>query len=86
MANTLVQAVGSIVAADMMVEAAKARAQLMQNSALQDLLESIMKQAQETFSFRMEAINRILENICSVAENQMLAGNYITKKLNHVAG
>ncbi|WP_168386296.1 type III secretion system translocon subunit SctE [Erwinia amylovora] len=86
MVNTLVQAVGSIVAADMMIEAAKARARLMQNSALQDLLESIMTQAQESFSFRMEAINRILENICSVAENQMLAGNYITKKMNHVAG
>ncbi|AUX72545.1 type III secretion system translocon subunit SctE [Erwinia pyrifoliae] len=86
LANSIIQTAGSIAAADMLVEAAKARAKLIENSALQEIIQSILNQAEDAFRFNMEAVNKILEDISYVAENQMQAGKYITNKMSHVAG
>lgn len=84
--NTSIQVAGSIVAADMMVEASKARAKMMQDAALQTLLNEMMERAVDTFTHRMETMNSIIKNISVVAENQMQAGKYITKQMATVAG
>lgn len=84
--NTTIQVTGSIVAADMMVEASKARAKMMQDAALQNLLNEMMDRAVDTFTHRMETMNAIVQNISVVAENQMQAGKYITKQMASVAG
>lgn len=84
--NTAIQVAGGIVVADMMVEAAKARAKMMQDAALQDLLNQLMDRAVETFTHRMETMNAIVQNISAVAENQMQAGKFITRQMASVAG
>lgn len=86
MVNTAIQVTGSIVAADMMVEASKARAKMMQDAALQTLLNEMMDRAVDTFTHRMETMNSIIQNISVIAENQMQAGKYITKQMASVAG
>ncbi|MGP3590905.1 type III secretion system translocon subunit SctE [Vagococcus sp. WN89Y] len=86
MLNTTIQVTGSIVAADMMVEASKARAKMMQDAALQSLLNEMMDRAVDTFTHRMETMNAIIQNISVIAENQMQAGKYITRQMASVAG
>lgn len=86
MANTVIQSAGSIAVADMLVVAAKARAKLMNDSAMQALLDSMMSQALDAYTVSMEKVNAILVNIASIAENQLQAGKYILKKMSHVAG
>ncbi len=86
MANTSSQAAVGIVAATMLVEAAKARADLMNSAALQDLLNEMMSRAIDSFTHRMESVNEILKNISTVAENQMHASQYIARQLRGVAG
>lgn len=84
--NTTIQVAGSIVVADMMVEASKAKAQMMKNAALQELLNEMMNRAIDTFSHRMESVNQIVKNISAVADTQLQAGRYITKQMSSVAG
>lgn len=84
--NTAVQTAGDIVAADLRVDAAKAKAQLMNNMALQDLLNEMLERAVESFKNRIETTNAIVRNISSVAENQMQAGKFITRKMGAIAG
>ncbi|HDT4319781.1 TPA: type III secretion system translocon subunit SctE [Klebsiella aerogenes] len=86
MVNTSVQAAGGIVVGSMLVDASKIRAEMMKDIALQDLLNEMMNRAIDTFSHRMETVNQIIKNISTVAENQMNAGKYITRKMSHVAG
>ncbi|WP_042958936.1 type III secretion system translocon subunit SctE [Erwinia tasmaniensis] len=86
MINTVIKSAGNIEAADMMVIAAKAQAKLMKNSAMQDLLDSLMNQATDAFSLRLRMVKKIIENIATVAENQVQAGRYILDKMSHVAG
>ncbi|XTZ39305.1 type III secretion system translocon subunit SctE [Salmonella enterica] len=86
LANTSIQTAGNIVAADMRVDAAKAKAEMIKNAALQDLLNEMMSRAVEVFSSRMESVNAIIRNISVVADNQMQAGKYITKQMSSIAG
>jgi invasin B len=84
--NTSIQVAGSIIVADMMVEAAKTRGELMKSAALQDLLNEMMNRAIDTFTHRMETVNQIVKNISAVADTQLQAGKYITKQMSSVAG
>lgn len=84
--NTSIQVAGSIVVADMMVEASKTKAQMMKDAALQELLNEMMNRAIDTFSHRMETVNQIVKNISAVADTQLQAGRYITKQMSSVAG
>ncbi|QUG74594.1 YopB/SseC family type III secretion system translocon subunit [Erwinia sp. E602] len=86
MANTAVQTAGSIHTAEMMVDAAKAQAKMMNSIVLQDLLNEIMDRVVESFSHRMATVNSIMQNIASVAENKSQAGKFITRQMSSVAG
>lgn len=86
MGNTVIQTTGNIITADMKVDAAKAKAQLLNNAALQDLLNEMLERAVDAFKARIESTNSIVKNISSIAENNMQAGQYITKKMGTVAG
>lgn len=86
MGNTVIQTAGNIINADMKVDAAKKKAQLLNNTALQALLNEILERAVDAFKTRIESTNSIVKNISSIAENNMQAGQYITKKLATVAG
>lgn len=85
-ANTAIQVTGSILVADMMVEASKAKAQMMKDAALQELLNEMMTRAIDSFTHRMESVNQIVKNMSAVAETQLQAGKYITKQMSAVAG
>ncbi|AHM72797.1 type III secretion system translocon subunit SctE [Yersinia hibernica] len=84
--NTSSQAAVGIVAANMLLEASKIRAEMMKDAALQDLLNEMMTRAIDSFTHRMETVNEIVRNIAVVAENQAQAGKYITKQMSAVAG
>jgi len=86
MGNTVIQTAGNIVTADMKVDAAKTKAQLLNNTALQDLLNEMLERAVDSFKTRIESTNSIVKNISSVAENNMQAGQYIARKIGAVAG
>ncbi len=86
MGNTAIQTAGNIITADMKVEAAKAKAQLLNNMALQNLLNEMLERAVDAFKTRIESTNSIVKNISSIAENNMQAGQYITRKMSAVAG
>ncbi|KML20846.1 type III secretion system protein [Leclercia adecarboxylata] len=85
-ANTAIQVTGNILVADMMVEASKAKAQMMKDAALQELLNEMMTRAIDTFTHRMESVNQIVKNMSAVAETQLQTGNYITKQMSAIAG
>lgn len=84
--NTSSQAAVGIVAASMLLEASKIRAEMMKNAALQDLLNEMMNRAIDSFTHRMESVSEIVRNISTVAESQAQAGKYITKQMSSVAG
>ncbi|CCP02156.1 Cell invasion protein sipB [Erwinia amylovora Ea644] len=86
MGNTTIQTVGSVITADMMVEAAKSKAHMMNDAVMQDLLNDIMSRAVETFTHRMETVNSMIKSMSAVAENQAQAGKYITRQMSSVAG
>lgn len=83
---SVVQTVGSVSVANLQVEAEKVRAQLLNNMALQEILNEMIERAVETFSHRLAGVNAIIENMASVAENQWKAGQHITRKMGAVAG
>lgn len=85
-ANTTSQSAVGLISAHMLVEAAKARADMMKDAALQDLLNEMMDRAIDSFTYRMEAVSEIVKNISAVAENHAQAGHFITKKMSSVAG
>lgn len=84
--NTSSQAAVGIVAASMLLEASKIRAEMMKDAALQDLLNEMMNRAIDSFTHRMESVSEIVRNISTVAENQAQAGKYITKQMSAAAG
>jgi len=86
MGNTAIQTAGNIITADMKVDAAKAKAGLLNNIALQELLNEMLERAVDSFKTRIESTNSIVKNISSIAENNMQAGQYITKKMSTIAG
>jgi len=86
MGNTAIQTAGNIITADMKVDAAKSKAQLSNNMALQELLNEMLERAVDSFKTRIESTNSIVKNIASIAENNMQAGKYITGKMGTVAG
>jgi len=86
MVNTSSQAAIGIVSASMLLEASKIRAQMMQDAALQDLLNEMMNRVIDSFTHRMESVSEIVRNISTIAENQAQAGKYITKQMSAVAG
>ncbi|WP_168415210.1 type III secretion system translocon subunit SctE [Erwinia amylovora] len=86
MGNTTIQTVGSVITADMMVEAAKSKAHMINDAVMQNLLNDIMSRAIETFTHRMETVNSMIKSMSAVAENQAQAGKYITRQMSSVAG
>lgn len=86
MANSTIQMAGNIVAADMRIEAAKAKAQLINDLAFQEILNEMMSIAIDTFQKRIETISSIIKNMSAVSENQMQAGKYVAKQIGMVAG
>lgn len=86
MGNTALQVTGNILVENMMVEAAKAKGQMMKDAALQELLNEMMTRAIDSFTHRMESVNQIVKNMSAVAETQFQTGKYITKQMSNVAG
>ncbi|KFX17930.1 type III secretion system translocon subunit SctE [Pectobacterium parvum] len=86
LANTSIQTTGNIVAANMVVNAAKIKASILNNIMLQRMLNEMMDRLVDNYSKRLESANAIIKNISSVADNQMQAGKYITKRMSVVAG
>lgn len=85
-ANVAIQTGMDIAVAGTKVEAEKLRAKMLEDLALQSVLNTLLDRMVESFTHRIEATNAIIENMAVVAENQMQAGKYITRKMQHVAG
>lgn len=86
LANSTVQVAGSIVVGDKKIEAAKARAQMQNDAALQDILNQIVDAAIASFTHRVSVVNNILTDMTTAANNQMEAGQFITHQMNSIAG
>lgn len=86
MGNTVIQTTGNIITADSKVDAAKAKAQLLNNTALQDLLNKMLERAVDAFKARIESTNSIVKKMASIAENNMQASQYVARKVGTVAG
>lgn len=86
LANSTIQVAGSIVVGDKKVEAAKTRAQMQNDAALQDILNQILDCAIESFTHRVSVVNNILTAMTTAANNQMEAGQFITHQMNSIAG
>lgn len=85
-ANVAIQTGMDILVAGNKVEAEKSRAKMLEDLALQSVLNALMDRMLDSFTQRIEAANAIIESMAVVAENQMQAGKYITQKMQHVAG
>lgn len=85
-ANVAMQTGMEIVVAGNKVEAEKVRAKMLEDLALQSVLNALMDRMADSFTQRISTANTIIENMAAVAENQMQAGKYITRKMQHVAG
>ncbi|MCW2478388.1 type III secretion system translocon subunit SctE [Candidatus Symbiopectobacterium sp. NZEC135] len=85
-ANVVMQTSMEIVVAGNKVEAEKVRAKMLEDMALQNVLNALMDRMVDSFTQRIMAANAIIENMAVVADNQMQAGKYITRKMQHVAG
>ncbi|MBN3264715.1 type III secretion system translocon subunit SctE [Pectobacterium brasiliense] len=85
LANTSIQTAGNVVAANMMINAAKIRASILNNITLQHMLNEMMDRVVDNYSTRMETANAIIKNISNVADDQMKAGKYIVAKISVVA-
>jgi len=81
--NSSIQVGGGIAVADMRVAAEKAKAQMELDSALQDLLNTILSSAIDTLTHTMATTNSILQNMVAAAENHKQAGDFITKNMSH---
>lgn len=77
---------GDIVTAQMMVEAKKIEAKLMENLAIQELLNQLLEKAVESFKTLMSTVNTVMDDMSNVADQQYQAGKYITKNMARVAG
>ncbi|MCW2474853.1 MULTISPECIES: type III secretion system translocon subunit SctE [unclassified Symbiopectobacterium] len=84
--NVAMQTGMEIVVAGNKVEAEKVRAKMLEDLALQNILNALMDRMVDSFTQRIAAANAIIENMATVAENQMQAGKFITRKMQHVAG
>jgi len=86
MANTVVQTTGNIITGDMKVNAAKARADLLNSTALQNLLSEMLNHAVDAFKSRIDSTNVIVKNMALIADSKMQAGKFITRKISAIAG
>ena len=84
--NTVAQTTGNIIVADIKVDAAKIKAQLQNNTALQELLQDMLDRAIDAFKTRTESANSIIKNMASITENNMQTGQFIIRKMSAVAG
>lgn len=83
--NISLQAGGRIAVASMQVDASKIRAQMMKDSALQDLLNEMMNRIIDAFAYRIETVNRIVKNISEVADHQIQTGKFISRQMSNIA-
>lgn len=84
--NTSSQSAVGIIAATMMLDASKIRAEIMKDAELQNLLNQMMTRVIDSFTYRMELVSEIVRNISVVAEKQAQASKYITKQMSTIAG
>ncbi|MEH4929677.1 type III secretion system translocon subunit SctE [Enterobacter cloacae] len=84
--NTSSQAVTQVIAADKHLDAAKINADMMKNSAIQDLLSEMITRSIDSFTRLIEAVNDIMRNIAATIEKQTQNGQYITRLMRSVAG
>ncbi|EIG1887013.1 type III secretion system translocon subunit SctE [Escherichia coli] len=84
--NTSCQSAIGVIAAGMMLDASKIRAEMMKNVALQNLLNQMMTRVIDNFAYRMEIVSEIVRNISVIAEKQAQAGKYVTRQMSTIAG
>ena len=84
--NTSCQSAIGVIAASMMLDASKIRAEMMKNVALQNLLNQMMTRAIDNFAYRMESVSEIVRNISVIAEKQAQASKYVTRQMSTIAG
>ena len=84
--NTSVQTAGNIVNAKMRVDTAKIKAHLLNNVALQDILNEMLNHSVEAFKSRIDSINEIVKNIASISDSKMQTGKSITRRMGVLAG
>ena len=85
-ANNVIQTTGNIITADMKVDAAKIKAQLLETAAVQNLLNEMFNHIVEVAKSRIDSTSEIVKNISLIADSRMQAGKYITRRMSVVAG
>lgn len=85
-ANTGLHTALNITSSVYQMKADTLRAGILESITLQQLLNELMDRMVDGFSHRISSANAIIENMATVAENQIQAGKYITHKIRNVAG
>ncbi|MCZ4057969.1 type III secretion system translocon subunit SctE [Pantoea sp. LMR881] len=84
MANTTLQVAGGISVAALMTKAETARAQMMRDAALQQILSDMMDRVVNNFSQRLGVANSIISDMSAAAEDSFQAGKYISHQLSSI--
>lgn len=83
--NTSLQTTGNIISADMQLKAAMAKAGLVNNIALQELLNKLQTITTDYVKTQSEIIGATIKNLSSIADNNEQAGKYITRQMSRIA-
>lgn len=84
--NVAAQTTGNIIVAEIKVDAAKIKAKLQNNAALQEILHDLLERPLDAFKNRIESANAIIKNMSSIIENNMQTGQFIIRRIGSVAG
>ncbi|NEG59848.1 type III secretion system translocon subunit SctE [Pantoea agglomerans] len=79
--NTGIVATGNAITADMFLDAAKTRKQLVTVNAEQELINKLMEMAIDSFTSKIQAVNQILKNMVTAADNKTQTAKFITRQI-----
>ncbi|EBJ5114584.1 hypothetical protein DV589_24740 [Salmonella enterica] len=80
--NSGIQTGGDILASKMRLDAAKNNAKMQMDASIQDVLRTMLDNAIEAFRKQNLAVNSIIENMSSMAENLYQTDRYIVESMN----
>lgn len=84
--NTVSQSTIDIITADMTVEAAKKRKDLLINAAMQDLLNELLKAVISRFNTLVELVREIVENMTTTVDINTQTGRSVLRNTASIAG
>lgn len=76
----------NIYTAELLVKASRAQAKMMNDNALQDVLNQMLDQSIERFKNRIAVANQIVKKMADIADHNLQTGKYISRQMGTMAG